>query len=199
MNLILIGYRGVGKSAVARLLAPKLGFGMLDCDAEIERAAGRSIAEIFASAGEPAFREQERRLLAAWVHLRNMVVATGGGAVIRADNRQLMRQMGRVVWLTCDAETIAARLAADAQTARSRPNLTPAGGLDEIVRLLKQRQPWYQATADWRVDTRDKSAARVADEVANLVRAERAQGESTAGVCGRAASRSCAASARSWE
>ncbi len=170
MNLLLIGYRGTGKSIVARLLAARLGWRKLDCDAEIERIAGQSIADIFAQRGEVAFRELEHRVLASLVHYRGMVVATGGGVVLRADNRRLLKQMGRVVWLAADAQTIQRRLQSDQLTQQRRPNLTSAGGLAEIVQLLQTRQPLYRAAADWQVDTAGKTPGQVAEEVYASIR-----------------------------
>jgi shikimate kinase len=165
MNIALIGYRGTGKTAVARQLARSLGWDWIDADVEVELAAGKSIAAIFADDGEPAFRELEAAVLADLIQRDNTILALGGGVVLRPANRTLVRQAGRVVWLTATPETITARLAADATTTSRRPNLTAAGGLDEIRRLLDERSPLYRHCCDLEVDTEAKAPAEVATEI----------------------------------
>jgi shikimate kinase len=167
--LILIGYRGTGKTTVAGLLATPLGSQAVDLDEEIERAAGKTIAEIFAQHGEESFREQESAALARCVARERIVLATGGGVILREANRQQLRDIrdrgGRVVWLRASPETIQRRLAADASSASRRPNLTAGGGLREIVELLARRTPFYQACASLTVDTEGKTPEQVAAEI----------------------------------
>src|SRR5262245_13906122 len=105
-TLFLIGYRGTGKSTVARLLAERVGWAYLDADAVLERRLGRSIRQIFAEDGEPAFREREAAVLAELCQCRQHVIATGGGVILRPENRERLKQAGRVVLLTADAEVI---------------------------------------------------------------------------------------------
>lgn len=169
MNVVLIGYRGTGKSAVARLLAERLDCAWIDADVELERRAGRTIADIFARQGEPAFRDLEAEVLADLLRGDNLVVAAGGGCVLRPENRAALRA-AFVVWLQADADTIEQRLAGDATTAARRPNLTAAGGREEIVGLLAAREPYYRQCAQGQVDTSGKSPVQVADEVATLLR-----------------------------
>ena len=163
--IFLIGYRGTGKSAVARELAARLGVDCVDADKVIEHSAGKSIAEIFAEDGEVAFRELEARVVAELCRKSSAVIALGGGAVLREENRAAIAAAGTVVWLTAGVETIAARLAADDATASRRPNLTAAGGRAEIEALLAQRTPIYRACATFVVDTEGKTPAEVADEI----------------------------------
>src|SRR6266446_280163 len=132
MNVALIGYRGTGKSEVAQQLALRLAWDWVDADVEVELKAGKSIAAIFADEGEPTFRDLEAAVLTELVQRDRAVLALGGGIVLRTANRELLRQVGTVVWLTAEPETIARRLAADAATASRRPNLTTVGGLEEI-------------------------------------------------------------------
>src|SRR5438270_6171487 len=165
MNIALVGYRGAGKTAVARQLALNLGWDWVDADVEVELAAGRSIAAIFADDGEPAFRDLEATVLADLIQRDHTILALGGGVVLRPSNRTLIRQAGRVVWLMATPETIAARLAADETTASRRPNLTAAGGLDEIRRLLDERAPLYRQCCDLEIDSVGKSPAEVASEI----------------------------------
>jgi shikimate kinase len=160
----LIGYRGTGKSAVARQLALRLGWDWVDADVELELRAGKSIAAIFADDGEPAFRDLESAMLAELVGRERSVLATGGGIVLRAENRELLRSGAIVVWLKADCETILRRLSDDWTTAARRPDLT-TGGLDEIREMLGRRTPLYQQCANREVDTEDKTVAEVAAEI----------------------------------
>ena len=164
--IFLIGYRGTGKSAVARELASRLGFSWVDADEAIELHAGKSIARIFADDGEPAFRQMEAGIVAELAGERRTVIALGGGAVLRDETRQAIRAAGPVVWLTASVTTILERVAADATTAHRRPNLTVAGGRAEIEELLAVRTPLYRECATLTVDTEGKTAAEVADEIA---------------------------------
>ncbi len=165
MNVLLIGYRGTGKSAVARHLALALGCDWVDADVELELRAGRSISAMFADAGEAAFRDLESAVLTDLLCRRCTVIALGGGVVLREENRKLLRSAGTVVWLTADPDTIHRRLAEDPASIARRPPLTTAGGLDEIRHLLAVRTPLYQECADWIVDTVDKNPAEVAAEI----------------------------------
>lgn len=165
MIVTLIGYRGAGKSTVAPLLAARLGCDWIDADVELERRAGRTIREIFATDGEPEFRRLERELLAELLRSERLVLAAGGGAVLDPQTRAAMRAAGPVVWLQADVETIARRLSADATTAARRPNLTAAGGVDEIRELLARREPLYRATAQLVVATAERTAGQIVDEI----------------------------------
>ena len=165
MVLSLIGYRGTGKSTVARLVALKLGWDWIDADVEIELHAGKSIKDIFADDGEAAFRDLESRVLNDLSRRDPLVLALGGGVVLRPENRQKISSAGPVVWLTATAEALAERIAADVTTAERRPNLTSQGGITEITAMLALRAPLYRECASLLVDTEDKTAAEVADEV----------------------------------
>ena len=171
MNLLLIGYRGSGKSAVARLVAERLGWDWVDADVELERRAGKSIAAIFADDGEPVFRDLESQLLAELVGSDRCVLALGGGVILRPENRALIRQAGPVVWLTADADILHARIAADPNTGAQRPNLTAQGGVEEIRRLLAMREPFYRECAGVVVETSGRSVAEVAEAVVKSLRA----------------------------
>lgn len=164
MLIFLLGYRGVGKSTVARLLALRLGWDWVDADVEVELRAGKSIQAIFADDGEPAFRDWESRVVADLARRERTVVALGGGAILRAENRRAM-QSGRGVWLRADEETLVARIAGDPVTAAQRPNLTAVGGAAEVRALLAERTPLYRQCAEREVDTEGKTPAEVADEI----------------------------------
>jgi shikimate kinase len=161
--VFLIGYRGTGKSTVARLLARRLGWDWLDADSVLEERAGRTIREIFAGEGEAGFRAREAALLEELCHCQRHVIATGGGVILREENRRRLRAAGvAVVWLVADADTIWRRLEADATTAQRRPALT-VGGLGEVRELLRVREPFYRECAGWSVETAARSPAEVAD------------------------------------
>lgn len=169
MQLILIGYRGTGKSTVASLIAATMGLACFDSDAEIERDAGKSIKHIFEQDGEQAFRDREVQVIADLSRHLDTVISLGGGAVMREESR-LAIASGTVVWLTARPDTIQARVSADSKTAEQRPNLTTSGGLPEITSLLRQREPVYRACADFTVETDGKSAEQVAQEIVCLVK-----------------------------
>jgi shikimate kinase len=162
--IFLIGYRGTGKTTVARLVAQRIARESIDADDEIERRAGKSIASIFADDGEQRFRDLESEVIADLART-GLVVAPGGGVVLRDANREVMQSAGPIVWLTASIDTVAARMATDAATPRRRPNLTVAGGREEIETVLAERTPIYQACATFVVDTEGKTPAAVADEI----------------------------------
>jgi shikimate kinase len=172
MNILLIGYRGTGKSAVARLVAERLGWHWLDADVELERRAGKSIAAIFAEDGEPAFRDLESQLLTELLRVDRHVLALGGGVVLRSENRDVIKQAGSVIWLTADPQTILARVNEDPTTAARRPNLTTSGGIEEIRQLLAQREPFYRECATAVVDTNGRSLGDVAQAVLSVVKVD---------------------------
>lgn len=167
MNLYLIGYRGSGKTTVAAELAALLGWKWLDADDEIERRAGKTIKEIFASSGEQAFRDLEAAVVADLAKLDAHVVALGGGAVLREESRLAIRGSGKVVWLQASAETLFRRITGDSSTAGRRPNLTAAGGIEEVERLLAIRTPIYAAIADLTLDAEAVSPRRLAEQIAS--------------------------------
>jgi shikimate kinase len=166
--IFLIGYRGTGKTTVARVLAQRLGWKWSDADSELEVQEGRRISDIFARDGEAVFRDMEARVLAELCKLSRHVVATGGGVILRERNRERMRLAGRVVWLRADLETIWARLQADAAAGRERPALT-TGGPEEVEQLLRIREPLYRACAELVVDTGGRTPQAIAEEIATWV------------------------------
>jgi shikimate kinase len=164
--IYLIGYRGTGKSSAARALAARLGWDAFDVDDEIERRTGKSIAAIFAEDGELAFRDVEALVVADLRGRQRVVVSIGGGTLQREANRRIICESGRAVWLTASVDTIVQRLAGDASTASRRPNLTAAGGRQEIETMLAARSPFYRECATLVVDTEGKTPAAIVDEIA---------------------------------
>ena len=168
-NLILIGLRGSGKSAVARLVAERLGWNAVDADELIERQSGRTIREIFETDGEAGFRTLETRVLERVMRGKRQVISVGGGAILSEHNQRLLWQAGICIWLTAPPEVLHRRLQADTRTASLRPPLTNMPGLEEIRQVLQTREPLYAATAEHVVDTTERTVAQVADAVVALV------------------------------
>jgi len=166
--IFLIGYRGTGKSTVARLLGARLGWDWRDADAELEAKFGRSIVDIFQIDGEAKFREMESAVLADLCKLSNFVVATGGGMVLREANRELLQSRGRVIWLKADVDTIWNRIQSDAAEGRPRPALT-VGGRAEIEQLLRIREPLYQLCAEFCVETASRTAEEIVQEIVSRI------------------------------
>ncbi len=150
--LFLIGPRGSGKSTIARLLAQELSWNWLDADDELEKRYGQSIRALFAVEGEAGFREKESAVLAQLCRLPRHIIATGGGIVLREQNRTLLRSSGRIVWLSADVETLWQRVQTDRATAERRPPLT-VGGRAEIEEIIHLREPLYRQCADYIIDT----------------------------------------------
>lgn len=165
-RITLIGYRGTGKSSVAALLAGRLGCGWIDADAVLEERLGTTIAALVRRQGEAAFRDAETTILRELLDANVGVLATGGGVVVRDENRELLRRQGRpVVWLTAPAEAIRRRLAADPLTGDRRPALLGSDPLAEVDEILARREPLYREVADVAFDTQAATPQRVAEEI----------------------------------
>jgi shikimate kinase len=170
MNLFLIGYRGCGKSTVAAHVAGLLGWPWLDADVVLEGRAGKSIKQIFAEGGEAAFRDLESSVVVDLAGRDQHVIALGGGAVVRDENRQALAGRGLVVWLEASPETLLARIAADPATPEQRPNLTTEGGLAEIRSLLERRTPVYRQCADLVLDADRQPPEQLARQIVAFYR-----------------------------
>lgn len=147
-SVALVGMMGAGKSSVGRRLADALGVPFHDADCEIEAAAGRPIPEIFATHGEAEFRRGERQVMARLLRQPICVLATGGGAVLDASTRDLLRENAFTIWLRADIETILRRV----ERRDTRPLLRTADPRSVLSRLLAEREPLY-AQADAVVDS----------------------------------------------
>jgi shikimate kinase len=176
-NLILIGYRGCGKSSVGRQVAARLGWLFVDTDERIEGATGQSIQAIFQADGEAIFRRKEAEIVAQVASGRRQVISVGGGAVLLDENRNTLRAAGVCVWLTAPAEELQRRILADPRSAVTRPALTAGGGLEEIRHLLGQREPLYASLAEHVVSTAGRSVEQVIDDVLTVLAVGRASAE----------------------
>ena len=164
-TIVLLGLRGAGKSSVARELARALGREAVDTDDLVAERARKSIARTFAEDGEARFRELEAEALRDAL-ARRSIVAPGGGAVTRPENREAIRDSGAlVVYLRARPETLAARVEADAASAATRPALAPGGPLAEARALLAAREAHYLGLAQLVVETDGLTVSEVAGRV----------------------------------
>lgn len=159
-TIVLVGLMGVGKSSVGRRLANALGLPFRDADAEVEAAAGRSIPDIFAELGEPAFREGERRVIARLLDEAPHVLATGGGAFMNPQTRALIKDKAISVWLKCDLDVLAKRVGRK----DNRPLLTGKDPLEVLHAQAETRYPAY-AEADVTVETGDTAHHVAVDQL----------------------------------
>jgi shikimate kinase len=159
-TITLVGLMGVGKSSVGRRLANALELPFKDADVEIEAAAGRSIPDIFAEMGEPAFREGERRVITRLLEDPPHVLATGGGAFMNDETRKLIKERSISVWLKADLEVLVRRVGRK----DSRPLLSGKDPLQVLTELAEKRYPVY-AEADVTVETGDTAHHVAVDQV----------------------------------
>ncbi len=143
-NIFLVGMMGAGKTTVGKLLAKHLGKTFIDCDEELQHRTGVTVAHIFDVEGEPGFRKREAALIQELVQLNDVVLATGGGAVLDASNRACLAANGVVVYLKGSAQDLWQRTRHD----RSRPLLQTADPLARLKELYQQRDPLYTEVAD---------------------------------------------------
>jgi shikimate kinase len=160
-SIVLIGMMGVGKSSVGRRLGARLAIPFVDADAEIEKAAGMSIADIFARHGEAAFRSGEARVIARLLNGGPQVLATGGGAVMSPATRALIQQRGVSIWLSAEFELLLRRIS---KRKAERPMLQTADPAATLRELLAEREPIY-AQADLTVESREVPHDAVVAEI----------------------------------
>lgn len=164
-NLVLIGYRATGKSAVGSLLAQRLARPFVDLDQVLEAEMGRSITDLVAAKGWAEFRRREKEVVARFGRAGGQVLATGGGAVLDPENVEILRQNGVVVWLRADPATIQERLSRDQREVSQRPSLLGSSTLEEVAEVLQTRQPLYAAAAHLVIDTDRHSLDQVVEMV----------------------------------
>jgi shikimate kinase len=164
LNIVLIGFMGCGKSSVGRRIASQTGRQFVDTDELIAAKEGRSISKIFAAEGEAYFRELETAALAGLDAKAGIVLATGGGIIMREENRATLRGLGPVVWLDADPDVLFERVSRNSK----RPLLQTENPRATFDALLAARLPIYQAAADVRIDStglsHDDAARRIIDE-----------------------------------
>ncbi|MBN9006884.1 MAG: shikimate kinase [Rhizobiales bacterium] len=163
-SLVLVGMMGAGKSSIGRRLATRLAMPFVDADTEIELAAGMSIPEIFEAHGEPHFRDGEARVIARLLGGAPIVLATGGGAVLREETRARIAERAISIWLKADADVILRRV----KRRTDRPLLHTPDPAATIGRLIAEREPVYQL-ADITIASRDVPHDRIVDECIDLL------------------------------
>jgi len=166
-NIVLTGFMGTGKTTVGKILARRLGRLFLDTDALVEQMANLSVPEIFARHGETCFRECESTALDSLkcYPAGSLVVATGGGAVLRDENRKAMRLIGAVVLLTASPKAIVRRVSGGAD----RPLLAgPRSPAEIVLNMLLLREPYY-SECHLKIDTTGKKPSRIAGEIIDLL------------------------------
>ena len=157
---------GCGKSSIGRRLSKRLAHEFLDSDdLIIARAQGTSISDLFATEGEERFRERESAELRKLLEARNIVLATGGGSILREENRSLLHRIGKIVWLHADPETLFER----ASRNRKRPLLNVENPRSTFNALLESRIPIYKATADIQIDATGLPQEQTVDEIVRVL------------------------------
>ena len=161
MNVFIVGPMGAGKTTVGKLLAKELGLDFQDADEELERVAGADISWIFDLEGEEGMRDREEKVLEDLTQRNGLVIATGGGAVERASNRQVLSSRGNVVYLNTPLEIQYQRTRHD----NSRPMLRGNDRLETLRRLHESRDPLYREVCDLVVDTGEKNSKAVVNQI----------------------------------
>ncbi len=160
-NIILVGLMGAGKSTIGRNLAKQLGKEFYDSDRVIEERTGVDIATIFEIEGEQGFRDREEQVIKELCKMENIVLATGGGSILRESNRKNMKKYGYVIYLCTTAELLYSRIRYD----KSRPLMQTKSPVDTLKNLLKEREPFYMEVADTVITTGKQKAALIVKRV----------------------------------
>jgi shikimate kinase len=165
MNIVLIGYRGTGKTAVGKELSHKLGWPLVQLDAIIVEHEGCSIPAIVEQHGWNYFRDREAKLLQEIAEKDTCIIDTGGGVVLRQENIDRLKINGLLFWLNADPETITGRIQDDT----NRPSLTAGKSFtEEVAEVLQQRLPLYMKAQDFIIDTAGRTIDSIADEIIKL-------------------------------
>lgn len=165
MNIILIGYRGTGKSHVGQLLGKRFGRKVVCIDEEIVKTAGMPIPEIIEKFGWSQFRDLETAEARKLGEMKQLIIDCGGGIIERAENIEILRQNGRLFWLQASVESIVARIKEDTQ----RPALVAGKTFtEEVAEVLQRRTPRYKAAAHHQINTDNKTPEQVCELIAEL-------------------------------
>lgn len=165
-NIFLIGFMGCGKSTIARMLSEKCGVTQVEMDEIIVQEQDMPITEIFEKYGEEHFRDIETDLIRRLQTSDGVVVSCGGGAVLREENRKMMKESGVIVWLTAKPETILERV----KHSTNRPILNGHMNVEYIAELMEKRRECYQEAADYQLATDGKSREEICEEILEVVK-----------------------------
>jgi len=165
MNIVLIGFRGTGKTEIGQELSKKLSLDFVDIDSEIEKETNKTIKSIFEEEGEEKFRNYEKELTKKISCRDNQIIATGGGIILNKENIENLKKYGRVILLTAHPKTIYERI-----KNTERPKLTDKEEFEEIVFLLKKRKKQYKEVADFIINTDNLDVNNVVFKIINLLK-----------------------------
>jgi len=167
MNIVLIGYRGTGKSEIGAILAQRLGMRCIAMDAEIVKKAGMSVPEIVEKYGWQGFRDRESAEARDLASCDNIIIDTGGGVIERPENIEVLQKDACMIWMKASVGTIVARI----QGGTERPALTSGKTFtEEVAEVLERRTPKYQSAAHYEIDTDDLTPDQIADRIVDIVR-----------------------------
>lgn len=172
-NIFLIGPMGAGKTTVGRQLAKQLNLQFLDSDREIEARTGVDIPMIFEYEGEQGFRRREQSIINELTQLKNIVLATGGGAILEPKNREYLMEYGFVVYLRCSVDRQLERTTKDSH----RPLLNTENPRAKLQELMRIRVPLYKTCANYTVDTGRLSSRMAVKQILNIFESNRSKGE----------------------
>lgn len=165
MNIVLIGYRGTGKTVVGEILAARLGMTYIGMDAQIIKKAGMPIPEIVEKSGWPKFRDIETQVARELAGLDNLIIDTGGGIIERPENIEALKINSRIFWLQASVDAIVSRI----QEGTQRPALTAGKTFtQEVAEVLEERIPKYKSAADYEIDTDVLSPEKVAEKIIQI-------------------------------
>ncbi|HLD36361.1 MAG TPA: shikimate kinase [Planctomycetota bacterium] len=170
MNIVLVGFRGTGKSSVGELLAREIKWKFVDADQYIEKRFGFMIAELFEKQGESLFRMLESDVINELCRLDSHVIAAGGGAVLKYKNVKNLKRNGMVFLLEADCDVIYQRIMKDDKAGKTRPRLTKKNMYDEIKSLMESRVPYYKQAADHTIDTSKSTPKDVVHKICEILR-----------------------------
>ncbi len=170
MNIVLIGYRGSGKSTVGRRLAARLTMRFVDVDDLIEERQGVPISDIVKSHGWGHFRKLEATIIKEIANGDQLIIAPGGGAVLDTDNINALRKNGWIIWLKADKETLLKRLNYDPGTDTRRPTLTGKGTSEELKEVMSLREPIYERVSEIQIDTSRIDAETVVENILTVLK-----------------------------
>jgi shikimate kinase len=167
MNIVLIGYRGTGKSVIGAMVAKRLGMRCIAMDEEIVNKAGMSIPEIVEQFGWPGFRDRESAEARDLANCDNLIIDTGGGVIERPENIEVLQKNACMIWMKASVETIVARI----QGGTERPALTHGKTFtEEVAEVLERRTPKYRSAAHYEIDTDNLTPKQIADTIVDIVR-----------------------------
>ena len=165
-NIFFVGLMGAGKTTIGKLLAKKLKKTFYDTDHEIEKKLGVKVSVIFELEGEEGFRKRETQMIDELTNKKDIILATGGGAVLSEENRRLLKERGKVIYLNAKPQHLAKRMAFD----KDRPLLQQGNMLDTLNNLYQERHPLYLGVSSFVVDTGQQKTQTIINKIESILR-----------------------------